>query len=279
MKLTKLKAIVSGNVIEIFNYEKPLAYEFENPSTGHESRHDDDIPTEKKEDIRKRSMRRARTWLTRLIHSNVWRWTQPNGEPFPPAFITFTFAENLTDIEKANEVFSLFIKRLNFQLFKNKKSILKYIAVTEFQKRGAVHFHCLFFNLPVGLVEHERTTRRIAVIWNHGFIDTKDVDDVGKAIAYLTKYMLKSFEDSRLDGKKRYFGSRKLERPKIIRLQHLVEKIISALPPEKKVYENTFESEYQGITTYSKYELERGELLRLKKEEIRSTIPINNPIT
>ena len=278
MKLTKLKAIVSGSVIEIFSFEKPLAYEFENPSGGHGSDRDiDDLPAEKKEDIRKRSMRRARTWLTRLIHSNVWRWMQENSEPFSPAFITFTFAENITDIAQANKIFSLFIKRLNFQLYKNKKSILKYIAVTEFQKRGAVHFHCLFFNLPIGLVESERTTRRIADIWDHGFIDTKDVDDVGKAIAYLTKYMLKSFEDPRLDGKKRYFGSRNLERPKIIRLQHLVEKIISALPPEKKVYENVFESEYQGMTTYSKYELERGQLLRLKKEEIKSSIPINNP--
>lgn len=278
MKITNLKAIVSGSVVEIFSYEKPLAYEFENPPSRNGCSRDDEVSTEKKEDIRKRSMRRARTWLTRLIHSNVWQWTQPNGEPFPPAFITFTFAENLTNIEEANKIFSLFIKRLNFQLFKNKKSILKYIAVTEFQKRGAVHFHCLFFNLPVGLVESERRTRRIADIWDHGFIDTKDVDDVGKAIAYLTKYMLKSFEDPRLDGKKRYFGSRKLERPKVIRLQHLVEKIIFALPPEKKVYENTFESEYQGTTTYSKYELEHGQHIRLKKGEIKSTIPINNPI-
>ena len=279
MKFTKLKAIVSGNVIEVFNYEKPLFYEFKNKNAQHRTNRDDDHESvEKKEDIRKRSMRRAKTWLTRLIHSNVWGWMQSNGEPFPPAFITFTFAENLTDIAQANEIFSLFIKRLNFQLYKNKKSILKYIAVTEFQKRGAVHFHCLFFNLPIGLVESERTTRHIANIWGHGFIDTKDVDDVGKAIAYLTKYMLKGFEDPRLDGKKRYFGSRALRRPVVIRLQHLVEKIIASISLEMKIYENTFKSEYQGMTTYSKYQLVRGQHLRLKKEEIRSTIPINNPI-
>ncbi len=278
MKLTKFKAIVSGDVIEIFSYERPLSYDFSIPSPKHV--HDDDKdehPREKKENVRKRSMYRARSLVTRLIYANVWQWKQEGGESFPPVFITFTFAENLTDIGKANEVFTLFIKRLNFQLFKSKKSILKYITVTEFQKRGAVHFHCLFFNLPLGLVESERKTRRIADVWGHGFIDAEDVTDINKAIRYLTKYMLKGFEDPRLDKKKRYFTSRKMYKSKVIRLQHLVEKILSALPPDKKVYENTFESEYQGMTTYSKYQLERGQLLRLKKEEIRGTIPINNP--
>jgi hypothetical protein len=279
MKLTNLKAIVSGNVVEIFSYEKPLAYDFSIPSSKRVRDDDEDErPREKKEDVRKRSMYRARSLVTRLIYSNVWQWKQDGGEAFPPAFITFTFAENLTDIEKANEVFTLFIKRLNFQLFKSKKSILKYITVTEFQKRGAVHFHCLFFNLPIGLVESERTTRRIAHVWGHGFIDTKDVTNIDKAIRYLTKYMLKGFEDPRLDGKKRYFTSRKMHQSKVIRLQHLVEKMLLALPSEKKVYENTFDNEYQGMTTYSKYQLDRGQLLRLKKEEIRSTIPINNPL-
>lgn len=278
MKVTNLKAIVSGDVVEIFRYEKPLAYDFSIPTSKRVRDDDEDEhPREKKEDTRKRSMYRARSLVTRLIYSNVWQWKQDDGEAFPPAFITFTFAENLTEIERANEIFTLFIKRLNFQLFKSKRSILKYITVTEFQKRGAVHFHCLFFNLPIGLIESERTTRRIAEVWGHGFIDAKDVTEINKAIRYLTKYMLKGFDDPRLDGKKRYFTSRKMHQSKVVRLQHLVEKILSALPPEKKVYENTFDNEYQGITTYSKYQLDRGQLLRLKKEEIQSTIPINNP--
>lgn len=276
MKLTNLKAIQSGSVVEIFRYEKPLAYEFRAPNTSREFISSDSTSREKKDDIRRRSMRRARTWLTRLIHANVGRWETENGEPYPPSFITFTFAENLTDIARANRIFTLFIKRLNFELFKDKRSIVKYVAVTEFQKRGAVHFHCVFFNLPAAIVANERTTRRIANVWGHGFVDSKDVSNVNKAIAYLTKYMLKGFDDPRLDGKKRYFGSKNLRRPKVIRLQHLVEAIIAAIPEGRKVYERVFESEYQGKTTYLKYQLETGERLRLGNQENKGTILDNS---
>ena len=273
MRTTKIKAIVSGDIIEIFKYQKPMLYEFTAPQSGkgHTELSEEEEKL-RKIDSRTRSMRRAKTWVTRLIYSNAWRWKQDSGDPFPPAFITFTFAENLTEISEANSIFTKFIKRLNFNLNKDKASVLQYVAITEFQKRGAVHFHCLFFNLPVEHIRTERATRRIATIWGHGFIDIEEIDEIGKATRYLTKYMIKNFEDMRLDGKKRYFGSRKLRKPVVVRLEHLAEKILSAIPPERKVYENTYESEHQGITTYMKFQLNRGELLRLKKSEISGTI-------
>ena len=273
MKITKIKAFVSGDVVEIFQFANFLPYDYSaRPQSGEGREQTEEQVQERKIDSRKRSMRRAKTWVTRLINSNAWRWKQSNGDPFPPAFITFTFAENLRGVSEANKIFTKFIKRLNFHLFRNKASVLQYIAITEFQKRGAVHFHCLFFNLPNELIDTERATRRIAQVWRHGFIEIKEMGEIDKAIYYLTKYMIKGFEDTRLDGKKRYFGSRKLRKPIVVRLEHLAEKLLAAIPPERKVYETTYESEHQGMTTYTKFRLHKGELLRLKKSEIERTI-------
>jgi hypothetical protein len=50
--------------------------------------------------------------------------------------------------------------RLNYHI----GHALKYVSVVEFQKRGAVHYHAVFFNLPF-IVNDE-----LAAIWSHGFI-------------------------------------------------------------------------------------------------------------
>ncbi len=59
-------------------------------------------------------------------------------------FVTLTYAENFLDLKQSRQHFKLFIKDLNYH-FKIK---LKYIAIPERQQRGAIHYHCIFFNLP-----------------------------------------------------------------------------------------------------------------------------------
>ena len=54
------------------------------------------------------------------------------------SFITLTFKENLKDISIANKKFNSFVSNV-----RKKKKDFKYIAVPEFQKRGAVHYHLL----------------------------------------------------------------------------------------------------------------------------------------
>jgi hypothetical protein len=232
----------------------------------------DDETRERKNESRKRSMLRARSRFRRILHTNAGKWQQAKGLYYPPAFITFTFKENLSDPKSANKIFTLFIKRLNFNIHKSKKSVLKYITVTEFQKRGAVHYHCIFFNLPAGLVEHERMTRRIAAVWERGFIDVKNEFNVEGMVRYLTKYMVKSFDDPRLDGKKRYFGSRELLLPIEIKDQKLARKILGKLSDTNKVYERVFESEYQGITMYQKFKIPPDHYIHLNAESIRASM-------
>ena len=59
-------------------------------------------------------------------------------------FLTLTFADNMTDIKECNLLFKNFIKRLKYQYDLHN---LKYLAVIEFQQRGAVHYHVLL-NIP-----------------------------------------------------------------------------------------------------------------------------------
>lgn len=155
------------------------------------------------------SIYRSRTTLKRLINMNAGKWyDEENKRFFLPQFVTFTFAFNEVEVSAANAEFVLFIKRLNRALG-YKKSVLKYSAVVEFQDRGAVHYHVLFYNMP--FVEHNiQFFRRV---WTWGNVMPKSVWNIADLGSYLTKYMVKGFDDQRLFGKKRYWNSRFLKKP------------------------------------------------------------------
>jgi hypothetical protein len=78
------------------------------------------------------SVHRTRTEIRRLINSN----------PQLNKFMTLTFAENITDLKQANYEFNKFVLRLSYKYPK-----FEYLAVPEFQQRGAVHYHVIC-NLP-----------------------------------------------------------------------------------------------------------------------------------
>ena len=130
----------------------------------------------------------------------------------PPLLITLTYSENITDINIGYKDYQSFIKTLRNKYGK----IFKYIAVPEFQKRGAVHFHALFWGLPSEVFSQEREIRTIALIWKHGYVFMKETDGNDKLSSYLAKYMVKAFTDPRLKNKKAYVASRNIQRPKII---------------------------------------------------------------
>ena len=155
------------------------------------------------------SLLRSRTTLKRLINMNAGKWyDDTNKRYFLPQFITFTFAFNEVLVSAANREFMFFIKRLNRALG-CRKSVLKYSAVIEFQARGAIHYHVLFYNMP--FIEHHIQFFRD--IWTWGQVMPKSVYNVADLGSYLTKYMVKGFDDPRLFGKKRYWNSRGLRKP------------------------------------------------------------------
>lgn len=134
-------------------------------------------------------------------------------------FITLTFKENITDISIANKTFNAW--RTNI---KKLKSDFKYLAVPEFQKRGAVHYHILS-NLGIEdkdiiLKQQKKTGKAVKFddlydvkYWTKGFARVDFIkNDYKKIYSYICKYMTKDI-DNKLFGKKRYFYSQNLDKP------------------------------------------------------------------
>lgn len=250
------KTITSGNVIEQTHYERPVTYGFKLSQKTIDRRKSaqfrkalDFTPeelVEKKIESRKLSMFRAKKKLTRLINSNTRQYLKLDGKEYPPVFLTLTFKEDIRNQKEANELFSLFIKRLNYQTNKTKINTLKYSVVIEFQdktRNGVIHYHTVFYNLPY-------TKKEILVqVWDQGFLDVKAIKNIQGLGSYVTKYMSKNFEDPRLDGHKRYFSSRGLIKPKVYAGLTPYEVIRKAIPVNTPTWEKSFNSEKKGLTT------------------------------
>lgn len=165
------------------------------------------------------SNRRARFEIMRTVNSNIGK----HGKELPK-FFTNTIAENYQDIEGSFIMFKAFIKKLNWRVFKTKVMKLKYLVVIEFQKRGAIHFHVIFFNLPFVPVSkdyQDKTdfTYNLADLWGHGFVKINKIDDVDNVGAYVAGYVSdkdkekNGFLDARYFNHKRYSTSRGLLEP------------------------------------------------------------------
>lgn len=179
------KIVIAGNRTETFKYDYPIVRGFKRKLS-----HKPKNPNKEKIS-RIDSLRRTKSRLKRLIYAN---------EDLDK-FVTLTFKENLTDVQRANYLFHRFIDRLKDQ----KGSHIKYISVIEFQKRGAIHYHCLI-NIPY------TDNKELSHIWKHGFIGINKIE--GKNMfGYLSKYVMKNQFDSRLAGKKKYFHSRNVNQP------------------------------------------------------------------
>lgn len=234
------KLIKSGHIYEIFEYERSVKVgETKNPQGRHVVASEDD-----KKRHRRNTLSKARSTVRRLINANVDAWGQA------PKFLTLTFAENVTNIKQANYEFKKFRQRLEYRL----KVKLKYIVVVEFQKRGAIHYHAVFFNLPY------IANTEIAEIWENGFIKINAIDQVDNVGAYVTKYMTKEdYETNKTDrliGQKSYFTSRGLMQPEEILEKEKIEQAVTALSPFK-AYKSQFPNDYLGQITYTQYNTKR----------------------
>lgn len=226
------KVVLSGNVIEFYEYKNSVLYGYKDKKKEVKGR-SSVAGDEDKEVNREKVLSRARKDLRRLINSNIEKYSK---------FLTLTFKDNMTDLDKANYEFNKFIKRLNYHY----KIKVKYSVVIEFQKRGAIHYHCLLYNLTqkidIGTMED---------IWGHGFIKINAINDVDNVGAYVCKYMTK-VDDDRLKGRKMYFNSRNLNKPKEIKDNDLIEVLVGSLRNQSPKFENVFSNEYNDIN-YKQY--------------------------
>jgi len=188
------KIIQAGNSIEQWTYERE-------PNPDRLNRKKPRTKAIFRLERRADNIVRCRNSFRRLVQANL-------SEANPPALLTLTMAE-IVEIGDAYRAYTLFCKRLRGVY----GSGISWIAVPEFQKRGAVHFHILIFGLPYEAIRNERRTRDLANIWGLGFCDIKKTDGSGKLASYLAKYMSKAMHDIRLMGKRGYSASRNVLRP------------------------------------------------------------------
>lgn len=242
------KVVISGDIVEVYGYSKGYTKGYQKDISNKALNcRKKDFKSESYVEHRKQVLQRAQRDLRRLINSNAGAY----GSEFTTKFLTLTFKDNIVDLDFANAHFQKFIKRLNYAVFKVKRAVLMYSCVVEFQKRGAVHYHLVLYNMPfydVNLIED---------VWGHGFVKINKVEEVDNLGAYVTKYMTKDISDPRLEGRKCYFNSRGLIKPTEITERNQVETIAGALPEENLCYDANFESEYLGDISYKQYNLKR----------------------
>lgn len=154
--------------------------------------------------IEDRNIIRSKLSCQRIAKSNSNIWE---------TFITLTIAENEQDIKKANKMLHSFTTKI-----RSIKKDFAYIAIPEFQKRGAVHYH-LLTNISINddkLIYSQEDNPRFKHIkyWNKGFTNVEPMKaDIKKIVGYISKYMTKDI-DNRLFGYRRYLYSQNLSMPK-----------------------------------------------------------------
>ena len=168
-------------------------------------------------------------------------------------FITLTHAENITDIKLSNKLFKQFVQRL-------KRAYpdidLKYLAVIEFQKRGAIHYHML---LNIDYIENAKLNK----LWSNGFVKINAITSVDNVGAYISKYLSKTTDDERLKGFKSYNYSKNLLEPIVYKSwkgQNIeILQIKEELENLKKMpdYSVKYSSYHNGDMSYSQYNLNR----------------------
>ena len=233
IKFYNRKLVVSGNVAELYDYGLPVV----RSDRKRIGRAGQNGTTEQQKLLnRQKTASRARQTVRRFANSNFNATTSK--------FATITFQDNVTDLKKANNEFVKFRKRLSRWL----DIPLQYIAVPEFQKRGAVHYHIL-------MNCHYIDNAVLARLWGHGFVRINRIDNVDNIGAYITKYMTKDTLDERLAGVKCYFMSHNLKKPEETTDEETISAVLDALDVKRVACSCSFDSDYYGEIRYTQFVL------------------------
>lgn len=176
------------------------------------------------------------------------------------SFITLTFAENVIDLSYANNEFNKWVRKVR-RVFPE----FAYLAVPEFQKRGAVHYHLLTnlktFSDILPLQKGTQDYMFDVKYWNNGFTSVFDIDnqaDENFSVAlYIGKYFWKDV-DSRLFGRRKIMYSQNLKKPDVIKMSSKeIEKLSKYLngkklikPKKTIVNESDYGPDVLVISTY-----------------------------
>lgn len=272
METSDRKIIISGDTLECYIYRHFYNYGPREQKTRQVALDTTNIPKENiknlyetEEETIERKKRisiankiRSRQSLVRLIDANKVQ------ERHKHSFLTLTFKDDVRSIPKAQREFAKFIQRLNYLLYKQKEKEIKYVAVIEFQdktRKGVIHFHVVLFNVP--FIEFQKVSHT----WGQGYVKINAIDRVKRIKNYMSKYIMKGFDDPRLFRKKKYFGSINLNRPQTVREPNHVDSFIEALPSPYLKKVSSYYSNYLGNTEVLIYEEIPVDLIRQLLEQ------------
>lgn len=236
------KMTIAGSQVFFALTTRPVEFGFKarkiNPRTH------DEISDEDRKKNKKLSAYHAQSRIKELITANSWQW-HDNGKVFNPLFVTLTYKGNVTDLDRSFKDFNKFVKRFSYHVSKTymdrRAYKLKYVGVPEFQKRGAIHFHVVMFNVPF---LHQLS--EIDQIWSFGRCNTEAVKTIQQVAVYLTKYLVKNFKDNDRFYRRRYLSAKGLHRPFKTRHENVVRGVLSEIPDDKLVYRNVYKYKIRG---------------------------------
>lgn len=261
------KMVLAGNVLHLYDYQRPIKYGQKEQNKGITySEHDKESSSS--ETIY--HLYRVKKYVKNLVEANAGRYQKVSGKDYKPVFVTLTFKENVTDIRRANAIYTAFIKRLNYQVFKRKRQDLKYIVVPELQKRGAVHYHIVFFNLP-WIAQVYNFFREV---WGQGAVNVKTVRNRQHLVNYVTKYISKDISSQFAKNTKRYMTSKGLYKPQEMYNQDIITYATISLPSKPK-FEHTYQTETLGQVNYKFYRL-TDKQLQVFKQSYDEAVLYNN---
>jgi len=226
------KIILSGDYVEVYDYEKPVWYDHNGNGNGGRS-----VEADKDGKLRNRhiTLARGKKTVRRLIEANEGKHGNRDIS------ITLTFDEHITDKKDAWRAWKNLLYNLNY----NQKVKAKAIAVPELTEKGRIHIHAIFFGIPF---IHQKKWLHM---WKKGLVWLNKVKDK-RQLAYISKYMSKEFVDDG-SGTKLYWQTGRLNKPTEVKEKEKTESLHNSLPETKRVFESTFESEQYGEIRYQKY--------------------------
>lgn len=248
MLYSSQKLIIAGRFYHHYTYNQNIFYSYENKKIQKATSYPDQLSTSN--NTTKQHLYRAKKSIKLLFQSNVQSSPITNDILPCTQFLTFTFAENIQDFRQANYIYTKFIQRFNYFLTGKKITFLKYITVPEQQKRGSIHYHSVFFNLPFIKQSYDQ----IRTLWRKGTQGTANQEtitgNIHKVSSYISKYVTKQ---TQLNTKS-YFTSRNLTRPTFHRDTHKIQNLLTT--NNKPIYTKIFESpETNIITQYALYQI------------------------
>ena len=232
------KLVITGKIVTYYKYKKWQFYNFTRKK-------DRQISINERNFRSKYSNVRASRMIRGLVNSN----------PQLNKFLTLTFADNVKDLSVANYEFKKGCQRI-----RDKFGKWSYVAIVEFQERGAVHYHlvCDLDYIPKKFLEK---------VWNNGFIQINRIRVQKEVGGYFVKNLCNynvhnlgavssshgtkdnyQVESERLAGRKKFFSSRGLNRPIELRKKSEVKDFVDKFLFKKQpFFEKIFVSDFDEV--------------------------------